>query len=262
MDYNAYCSGHLAGGSVRDPAIAEFPDNFHAEAAAFGVETGVTLNGFPAPGHVWTEPSMLNNLPMLDKTPSIQSILQAMEKFPPDKTVLLKVNCPYSILASLVEPSLFYRWLRKNKNQLHTALAAITSGLAAYILKALKKGIKLLSFADPYANMRTLGRGHYNEFAAHYLVSLLNMMLHNNENTSGLIHVCPYNSIALEELNLITTNRVRIPYGSANYIGLIDCYIKSSPLRNIIIAGHQCIYAKYTDTIITLNLKSVTMQIK
>jgi uroporphyrinogen-III decarboxylase len=262
MDYNAYCSGHLAGGSVHNPAIAEFPDNFHAEAAAFGVETGVTLSGFPAPGHVWTEPSMLNNLTMLDKTPFIQSVLQAIEKVPPDKTVLLKVNCPYSILASLVEPSLFYLWLRKNKNQIHNALAAITCGLADYIFKALKKGIKLLSFADPYANMRTIGRGHYNEFAAHYLVSLLNMILHNNENTGGLIHVCPYNSIALEELNLITTNRVRIPYGITNYIELIDYYIKSTPLRNIIISGHQCIYAKYTDTIITLSLKSVATRIK
>jgi uroporphyrinogen-III decarboxylase len=253
MDFNAYCSGHIDG-TGRKTAIAAFPDNFNTEAAAFGAETGITKNGFPVFRYVWTEPSMLNNLAMLDEMPSIKSILKDIEQTPPDKTALLKVNCPYSILASLVDPALFYRWLRKNQNEVHNALHAITSGLTAYVAKALQKGIKLLSLADPYADMKTLGKECYNEFAAHYLVSLLNRLLHNKENASGLIHLCPYNSIALEELNLATTSSVHIHYDDGDYIGLIDRYIKNNPLKSIVLTGHQCIYAANTRTIVFLKL--------
>jgi uroporphyrinogen-III decarboxylase len=234
-------------------AITVFSDNFNTEAAAFGAKTGITKSGFPVAGYVWTDPSMLNNLPMLDEIPSIKLILKNIEQTPADKTALLKVNCPYSILASLVEPSLFYRWLRKNKNEIHNALRVIVSGLAAYGIKALQKGIKLLSLSDPYADMKTLGCEYYNEFVACYLVSFLNRLLHNKENANGLIHLCPYNSIALEKLNLVTTNSVQIKYDGDNYIDLIDYYIKSNPLEKIVLTGHQCIHAVNTGEIVFLN---------
>jgi uroporphyrinogen-III decarboxylase len=255
MDYNAYCSGHTDRTDYKS-AIAAFSDNFYTEAAAFGVETGVTKNGFPVSGYVWTDPSMLNRLPMLDETPPVKSILKSIEHFQPDETILLKANCPYSVLASLVEPSLFYRWLRRNKNEVHNALYTITIGLASYLVKALRKGVTLLSLADPYADMKTLGKECYNEFAAYYLVSLLNRLLHNKANTSGLIHLCPYNSIALEELNLVTTSSKHIHYDRGDYIGLIDYYIKNTPLKNIVLTGHHCIYAVNTGTIVFLNMNT------
>jgi uroporphyrinogen-III decarboxylase len=215
MDHNAYCPDHI-NGTGGNSAIIAFPGSFHAEAEAFGAQAGGM--------HVWTEPFMLNKLPMLDETPPITSILAEIEKIPPGKTALLKANCPYSILAALVEPSLFYRWLLHNKNEMHNALCTITRGLASYIDKAMKKGVQILSLADPYANMQTLGKKRYAEFPARYLVSLLATLVNNKDSAGGLIHLCPYTSIALEELHLVTADKVK--EDGNNYIEMIDCYIK------------------------------------
>ncbi|MDR2782648.1 MAG: hypothetical protein LBB48_02200 [Treponema sp.] len=268
MNFNAYCLGHLSGkpeGESLTAAwsrldIAAFPDNFITEAAAFGAEAGTTKNGFPVTGYVWTDPSMLAPLPLLDETPPVKAVLEAIEKTPPHKTVLLKVNCPYSILSSLVEPSLFYRWLRKNKKEIHAALDTITRGLVSYMVKALHKGVKILSLADPYANIKILGKERYAEFAASYLVSLLAAIVNRNELLSGIIHLCPYNSIALEELNLLTADNLRVECTTETYIELIDRYGKNNRTGRITLAGHQCIYAKNIGKIITLTIKPAGRQ--
>jgi uroporphyrinogen-III decarboxylase len=262
MDMNAYCLGHLSGKG--DPlsavlsggVIAAFPDNFITEAAAFGAETGTTKNGFPITGYVWTEPAMLTALPMLDETEAVKAVLEAIETSPRDKTTLLKVNGPYSILASLVEPALFYRWLRKNKKEIHAALGTITRGLSSYMIKALQKGATILSLADPYADTKTLGKERYAEFAAHYLVSLLEIILNRKEQLSGVMHVCPYNSLALEELKLVTASSLRVEYSHETYVEVIDSYHKSSRKDRVLLAGHQCIYTGNTGKIIVLNIQS------
>jgi uroporphyrinogen-III decarboxylase len=261
MDMNAYCLGHLSGKG--DPlsavlsggVIAAFPENFITEAAAFGAETGITKNGFPVTGYVWTEPVMLTALPMLDETAAVKAVLEAIEAAPRDKTALLKVNGPYSILASLVEPALFYRWLRKNKKEIHAALDTITRGLSSYMVKALQKGVTILSLADPYADMKSLGKERYAEFAAHYLVALLGVILDRKEQ-AGVMHLCPYNSLALEELKLVTASILHVEYSHETYVEVIDSYNKNSRKDHVLLAGHQCIYAGNTGRIIALDIQN------
>jgi uroporphyrinogen-III decarboxylase len=256
MDFNAYCLGHITG-KERSNDIISYPGNFITEAAAFGAQTNFTKNGFPVIGYVWTKPDMLNTIPRLDETRPVKAVLDAVEKTPPDKTALLKVNCPFSILASLIDPSLFYRWLGKNKIEIHNALYTITKGLAAYTVTALKKGAKILSLADPCANIKILGKERYAEFVARYLVSLFNQVTRREENTGGIIHLCPHSSVALEELGLVTTNSVHSNCTYRNYIDVINQYVKTSRLKEVAIAGHQCIYAENTGTIVFLNTNAV-----
>jgi uroporphyrinogen-III decarboxylase len=234
--------------------IAAFPDNFITEAAAFGAETETTKNGFPVAGYLWTEPAMLTALPMLDETAPVKAVLGAIEAAPPGKTALLKVNGPYSVLTSLVEPALFYRWLRKNKKEIHEALGTITLGLASYMTKALRKGVKIVSLADPYADMKSLGKERYAEFAAYYLVSLLAAILNRKVEANAVVHLCPYNSLALEELELVTASSLHVDYRGETYIEALDCYCKVSRAYHILLAGHQCIYTENTGKIIVLNI--------
>jgi uroporphyrinogen-III decarboxylase len=255
MDLNAYCLGHITGNESGSDIIS-YPGNFTTEAAAFGAQTNSTKNRFPVTGYVWTKPDMLNTFPRMDKIIPVKAVLDAIKKTPPDKTALLKVNCPYSILASQIDPSLFYRWLEKNKIEIHNALHTITKGLAAYTIMALKKGAKILSLADPYANIKILGKERYAEFVARYLVSLFNRIVRYEKNISGIIHLCPHTSVTLEELDLVTTNNVHIHCNYRNYIDVINHYVKDNQLKEVAIAGHQCIYTENTSTIIFLSVNT------
>jgi uroporphyrinogen-III decarboxylase len=253
MDMNAYCLGHITGEESNNDIIS-YPDNFITEVAAFGARRTFTKNGFPVTGYVLTKPDMLNALPRLDETAPVKAVLDAVEKTPPNKTALLKVNCPYSILASLIDPFLFYRWLEKNKSEIHNALYVVTKGLEAYTITALKKGAKILSLADPYANIKILGKDRYAEFAARYLVSLLTRIVRYERNISGIIHLCPHTSVALEELNLVTTNNVRINCNYKNYIDAINHYVKTNQLKEVAITGHRCIYSEIAEKIVFLRI--------
>jgi uroporphyrinogen-III decarboxylase len=255
MDLNAYCLEHITGKESNND-IVSYPGNFITEAAAFGAQTNFTRNGFPVTGYVWTKPDMLNAVPRLDETGPVKAVLDAIEKTPPDKTALLKVNCPYSILASLIDPFLFYRWLEKNKIEIHNALYVITKGLAVYTIAALKKGAKILSLVDPYAHIKILGKERYAEFAARYLVSLFNQIIRHEENISGIVHLCPHISVALEELKLVTPNNVSINGNYKTYIDAINHYVKTSRLKEVTIAGHQCIYTKNIGKIVFLSVNT------
>jgi uroporphyrinogen-III decarboxylase len=249
FDLNAYCSGHITGLNTH-PDIIAFPDNFITEALALGAKTEKTANGFETPHYLFSDPDKLLNLPLMDEQPPIIHLLEMIEKTLPEinslgKTILLKANGPYSILASLVSPPLFYRWLAKNKVQVHAALERISTGLAAYILKAVSKGVKILSIADPYANPDILGEKHYREFAAFYLVKLLKEII--SKAPGLIIHLCPHNSLILEKYGFLKSRAEYIE--AESYIDLLITLTNNSTLL-----GHQCIYAERPRELILLNL--------
>ncbi|AEF81003.1 uroporphyrinogen decarboxylase family protein [Leadbettera azotonutricia] len=256
FDLNAYCSGHITGS--RNPTdldthsgIDAFPYNFVTEALALGATTEKTAGGFETLQYLFSDPDDLLNLPLMDEQPPVIHLLEMIEKAPPEKIILLKVNGPYSILASLISPHLFYRWLAKNKVQVHAALERINTGLVSYILKAAAKGVKILSLADPYANPEILGEKHYREFAASYLVKLLKEI--TNKTPGLVIHLCPHNSLILEKYGFLKS---RAEYTAAvppvqtktealasdeSYINLL---IALTLLKNSVLLGHQCIYSE------------------
>ncbi|MDR0877771.1 MAG: hypothetical protein LBN21_06935 [Treponema sp.] len=241
---NAYCSGHITGHDA-NPDIAAFPHNFVTEALALGAGTEKSTNGFETPQYLFFNPEELLALPLMDEQLPIIRLLEVIEKADPEKTVLLKVNGPYSILASLVSPRLFYRWLAKNKSPVHTALERINAGLISYIRKAVSKGVAILSIADPYANPDILGEKHYCEFAAPYLVELLQHI-----KAPGLVtHLCPHNSLILAKYGFLKSRAE--PAEGESYIKRLIALTRQ---KDSILLGHQCIYTGEPRELVLLDL--------
>ncbi|MDR3341792.1 MAG: hypothetical protein LBT14_03200 [Treponema sp.] len=258
FDLNAYCMGHISGNGIDsgvNERILSFPKTFTAEAEALGGIITKTASGFPAVEYLFSEPDALLHLPSLEKCKPLTSILEELEsvlKEKKDKTVLLKVNGPYSVLASLIEPKLLYRWLTKHAEAIHKALKTITAGLAAYIIEAFSRGAKIVSLADPYANVTVLGERHYREFAAQYLVSLLGIIRstpvsNGSRSAIQLIHLCPHNSIPLVQFGYMQTKRTGITRSA-----YIDALLDFSLHDGLTILGDQCIYGVNTEILTVL----------
>jgi uroporphyrinogen-III decarboxylase len=251
FDPNAYCSGHLSGLGDH-PDIAAFPDNFVTEALALGAELSKTPGGFVTAGYLFKDPQAFVTLPALEEQPPILRVLEQIKNSPPERRRLLKVNGPYSILASLAEPALFYRWLSKNPQQLHCGLEKITTGLIAYIRQAFSLGVEILSLADPYANPAILGEQRCREFACAYLVKLLKGIIEGEEFQGRIINLCPHNSLALEKFGLVKHETLRLESDvDESYLHLL---LRAGKTKGIRIAGHQCIYTEKTRELIRLSL--------
>jgi uroporphyrinogen-III decarboxylase len=248
FDLNAYCSGHITG-QDGNPGIIAFPRNFVTEAQALGAGTEKTAGGFETARYLFSNPEELLRLPLLDEQLPIARLLEEIEKAPPGKTVLLKANGPYSILAALVPPQLFYRWLAKRKAEVHAALERISVGLAAYILKAASRGAAILSLADPYANPEVLGEKHYGEFAAPYLIKALKEIA---DGAPELVaHLCPHNSLVLERYGFLRGKNFSI---SSDAVGepYIQLLAALAGRKQAALLGHQCIYAAKPQELIFL----------
>ncbi|MDR2797131.1 MAG: hypothetical protein LBB80_02205 [Treponema sp.] len=247
-ELNAYCAGHLAN-QGDDPGIAAYPEGFFTEALALGAACSQTPQGFITPQYRYTHPSELYDLPQITEAAPVRDVFEAIQKKDPGKTALLKVNGPYSVLASLVEPKLFYRWLGKEQAAVRQGLETISAGIKAYIQEAFALGVKILSLADPYANVGLLGESHYRVFAAAPLIRLVQGVLQESPQTGAgrIIHLCPHNSLPLEQFGFLKSETVLRVYPTSYTLLLINGTAKGIPL-----AGHRCIYSKAATELIAL----------
>jgi uroporphyrinogen-III decarboxylase len=254
FDPNAYCPGHITGRDIHTKIIA-FPQNFVTEAESLGAKTNKTLGGFETVRVLFNKPGELYQLPNLARGGKAKEVIRRIKETlePTDdtlagvlrgKTVLLKVNGPYSILASLVEPRLFYRWLGKERCAVHAALEKITTGLGEYIQRAVNAGAEIISLADPYANVKILGEKYFLEFAACPLLDLLNFIspaVNSAEAEKKVkLHICPHNSVPLLELGRFKKEETPV-----EYVSYISALLDWPHFRKgLTITGGECIYSR------------------
>jgi hypothetical protein len=151
--------------------------------------------------------------------------------------VFLKIWGPYSVLASAAEPSLFYRRLKREKAQVHGELEKITLGLAGYIAGALSRGTRIISLAEPFGIPALLGESSYREYAASYLVRLLEA-LGEDPLARGLIHLCPHCSVPLEFFGYLKDAGTELP-GRGSYPETLREYAAGEKL---LLAGRRCVH--------------------
>jgi uroporphyrinogen-III decarboxylase len=235
---NAYCRDHSGAPD------AAGPEGFYAEALALGASFTRTAGGFITPQYLYTRAEELYGLPRLDESPRIKSILADIQRAAPGKrasgeTTLLKANGPYSVLASLVEPKVFYRWLGREGEAVHRGLETITAGITAYVRAAFAAGITVLSLADPSADAELLGEGRCREFAGAWLMALVEGVLAGPESRGKIIHLCPRSSLPLERCGLLQSETRSVADRPRPYTRLLEQAAESG----ITFAGHRCIHS-------------------
>ena len=247
FDYKAHCSGHLSAleGNSR---VAMFPENFITEAAALGGRLRKTAGGIAVVEPVFETPAALRDLPPLEEQPAIKQVLERIAWAPAEQIPLLQANGPYSALAPLVPPALFYRWLAKNPDDILAALDRITAGLHAYSTAAFVKGARILSLADPFAGLAVLGEERYRAFAARPLAKLLKT-LSAADFPGRVIHLCPRSSLCLERCGLLKSKPLSATGKGKSYTELLA----SLETREILILGHQCIHTREANRLVVLS---------
>jgi uroporphyrinogen-III decarboxylase len=246
IDPDACCAGHLSGAGLSGRIIS-FPRGFVTEAEALGAVIHRSPAGLETAQYLFEEPGALLKVPRLAEGKAVRRVLKQICGAPKNKTLLLKAGGPYSILASLIDPKHFYRWLIKHRSAIHHALDEITRGLTDYLCAAAARGVSIISLADPYANLSVVGEKHYHEFAAPYLAALIKNIAFKIDEAAEkpklIIHLCPHSSIPLARLGYTHTENIAVKH--AFYINAL---IEPSDFPpGLTILGDQCIYARNTE---------------
>ncbi|MDY0222884.1 MAG: uroporphyrinogen decarboxylase family protein [Desulfobacterium sp.] len=153
-----------------------------------------------------------------------------------NEVVCLNIEGPFTIISSLVDPGIFYSAIRKKRDIVDKFMHFIEENLAAYALEGIKRGAKIISYADPAGAMDIVGPKTYKDLSGKSSCNLLKSVLENKGDF--IIHLCGKMSTALEELGFCTSLQVeydkKFTYGEA-----INLLFKNDEDAKII--GHSCI---------------------
>lgn len=95
---------------------------------------------------------------------------------------------PVSTASSLMEPVVFYKELRKKKQEAHEYMEFVTRQLIAFGRAQIEAGADVIAISDPSGTGEILGPKHFREFAVTYINKLLDAL--QKEKLGTIVHIC------------------------------------------------------------------------
>jgi [methyl-Co(III) methanol-specific corrinoid protein]:coenzyme M methyltransferase len=130
-------------------------------------------------------------LSAMGKNPRVNAIVQAghiLSKKYPDVPVIGNLTGPISTAASIVDPMLFLKELRKDAPNAHKVIDYVSEHLIELARLMIDNGATLISIADPTATGEILGPKMFNEYAVRYLNKIVDAI--HAMNAPVIVHIC------------------------------------------------------------------------
>lgn len=127
----------------------------------------------------------------IEKTPRAAAVLGAISmlaKKHPDIPVIGSISGPVSSAGSLVDPMVFLKELRRDREGAHRLMDRVTSELIRWAALMVDAGAALITIADPTASAEILGPKLFEEYALRY-INLLAASIHGL-GVPVIVHIC------------------------------------------------------------------------
>lgn len=105
-----------------------------------------------------------------------------------DVPIVGNVTGPISTASSVIEPSAFYKSLRKHKAEAHAYMNYVTEHLIEFARAQLEAGADVIAVSDPSGTGEILGPEFFEEYAVKYLNMLLEGL--QEEKLGTIVHIC------------------------------------------------------------------------
>lgn len=153
------------------------------------------------------------------------------------RPVVLDVEAPFSVLASLMDVMTLSLTARDDPDLVRSALAKITKYLAAYLEKALEEDVRVISLGDPSGVMELTGPEFYGGFAGPAAAALMKELIPRME--TAAFFLCGKVAASLEKAGLIIKEPVRVGGGTSD----MDSILRLAADKKIRIICGGCINA-------------------
>jgi uroporphyrinogen-III decarboxylase len=149
---------------------------------------------------------------------------------------VLNVVGPMTIISSLMDPVVFYKGIRKNREIIDDFIKVIENSIVKYMIEGINRGASIISYGDPAGALDIVGPKIFKEISGKATYNILKTAQQNLSH--GMIHICGKTSTASEKMRFIQSDSIvynnELTYGTA----LVDILEKNNKL---VFIGHRCI---------------------
>ncbi|CAH2214557.1 methylcobamide:CoM methyltransferase MtbA [Tepidibacter aestuarii] len=124
-----------------------------------------------------------------------------------DVPIIANLTGPISLASSLMEPTIFYKQLRKKPKEAHEFMEFVTQNLIEFGRAQLEAGADVLTISDPSGTGELLGPKIFREFAVPYLNEIINS-LREIKDKGTIIHICGRLKSIYNELNILNSDAI------------------------------------------------------
>lgn len=130
----------------------------------------------------------INLLLTRGRVPAVIEAARKLSQWHPDIPVSLTLTGPISFAASLVDPLVFLKDLKKNPAASHKVVAYVNDFLIAFAKLAIGNGVDIVTFADPTATGEILGPKTFDEYVVRYLGEAVTAI--HEAGAPTIVHIC------------------------------------------------------------------------
>ena len=102
--------------------------------------------------------------------------------------VIGNLTGPVSTASSLIEPTVFYKEMRKKNADTHNLMEFVTDQLIAFGLAQIEAGADIIAISDPSGTGEILGPKYFEEFTVKYLNRLIAPL--KERGAKVIVHIC------------------------------------------------------------------------
>jgi len=224
------------------------PYDFAEEAAALGAAVQTTASGFQDVIPFIKSPEQLSRIPRLSESGQMKDNLARIRELSKKQPFMANAIAPYSLLTMIASAKLM-AWLVRYPDETMSALWFFAAELGWYISELFIAGAKVVSLSDPHAQRELIGDSNFVKFCANSQMALLKQIL--KFNAKGVLHLCPYCFMPLEEYKFIGIMEKKPAEGTYERALLAA----AENADKTVLIGRQCPHTKQTDFIYYMAIK-------
>lgn len=145
--------------------------------------------------------------PMDMNTGRIKVILEAMKilkKKDPDVPIIGNITGPISTASSVMEPTRFYKDLRKHKKEANEYLTFVTEQLIEFAKAQIEAGADVITVADPSGTGEILGPKLFEEYTVKYLNMFYDAI--KDYSVGTICHICGQMKAVYKEMDEVRSD--------------------------------------------------------
>ena len=117
--------------------------------------------------------------------------------------IIGNLSGPVSVATSLIEPVVYYKALRRHKDDAHAFMKFVTEGLISFGKAQIEAGADVIAISDPSGTGEILGPRLFDEYVVTYVNQLIDGLHEINPEVPIIVHICGQMHKVYEELNKI-----------------------------------------------------------
>ncbi len=161
-------------------------------------------------GYAIDSVSQWDKLPLIDfSTGRAKVVLEAIKLLSAEKNnvpIIANLTGPVSVASSLMEPTVFYKELRRKREDAHAFMAFVSQQLLNFGKQQLLAGADMIAISDPSGTGEILGPKLFAEFVVPYVNKIVSGLRDVSPDAEVILHICGKMQNVYEQLAQVNCN--------------------------------------------------------